>query len=167
MSRKNCAILGLGSNLGRKSENLCHGIKLISDFCDIVSVSPVYKTQSLLKDDQDSYFNLCVAIRTNMEPEQLLHTLKEIERKLGRTNNGRWYTRVLDIDIIDFNRTVYKYPKLHIPHQQMHKRSFVLYPLMDICPEYVNPESCLSINSMVNIIKDDLGIKRLGAVVWR
>jgi len=167
MSRKNSAVLGLGSNLGRKSENLCQAIKYLEKFCDIEKVSPIYKTASLLKDDQDAYFNLCVSVTTDMEPVELLKSLKNIEKRMGRVNSGHWYTRVIDIDIVDFNSKVYEFDMLKIPHPHMPNRSFVLYPLRDIYPDYINPVSCLSIDNMVQILKDDLGIIKLGVAIWQ
>ncbi len=74
MSRKNCVILGLGSNLGKKSSIICQALSYIDTFCDIESVSPIYKTESLLKDDQDAYFNLCALIHTDMQPNELIRT---------------------------------------------------------------------------------------------
>jgi len=167
MSRKNSAVLGLGSNLGKKSANLCIALKHISDFCEVTRVSPIYKTASLLKDDQDAYFNLCVSVRTYMEPSELLKCLKHIEKRMGRTFSGHWYARIIDIDIIDYNNSLYISDTLTIPHKQIENRSFVLYPLCDILPEYIHPESCLSIENMVRILNDDLGIKKLGVVEWQ
>jgi len=167
MSRKNSVILGLGSNLGSKSANLCTAIRYISDFCEVLKVSPLYKTESLLKDDQDAYFNLCVLAETNLEPLELLKCLKYIEKRMGRENTGHWYTRVIDIDIIDFNNKIFESDNLIIPHPQIDKRSFVLYPLNDVKPDYRHPSSCLSSENMVKILKDDLGIKRIGDVIWQ
>ncbi len=56
---------------------------------------------------------------------------------------------------------------LTIPHPQMENRSFVLYPIKDINLNYKHPVSCLSIDNMVKILKDDLGIKKIGVVLWR
>lgn len=163
----NCAVLGLGSNLGRKSANLCEALMLISGFCGIERVSSVYKTASLLNDDQDSYFNICTLVSTHMPPSELLSCLKHAEKKMGRTNTGRWYSRVIDIDIIDFNNVSYISDNLTIPHPQMHHRIFVLQPMMEILPSYIHPVSCLSIENMVKMIKDDLGIKKTGELLWR
>ena len=166
MSRKNCAILGLGSNLGKKGANLCQALSYIHDFCDIQSVSPIYKTESLLKDDQSAYFNLCVSVQTDMQPDELLRIIKHIEKRMGRENTGKWYTRVIDIDIIDYNNNLYESETLVVPHPQMMDRSFVLYPILDINPNYKHPVSCLSIDNMVEILKDDLGIIKLGVAQW-
>jgi 2-amino-4-hydroxy-6-hydroxymethyldihydropteridine diphosphokinase len=167
MPKKNSAVLGLGSNLGQKSRNLARALQELSHFCDIVRVSSVYKTESLLRDEQDGYFNLCVLVRTDFSPENLLKAVKNLEKVMGRENNGRWYTRLIDIDIIDYNGIVCEFEGLSIPHKEMQNRSFVLYPLSEICPEYEHPVSCLNVNDMVKNIKDDLGISKLGVCIWR
>jgi len=102
-----------------------------------------------------------------MPPEELLSTLKHIEKRMGRENSGKWYTRVIDIDIIDYNNEMFESDCLTIPHPQMANRSFVLYPILEINPNYKHPVSCLSIDNMLKILKDDLGIKKLGVPVWQ
>lgn len=102
-----------------------------------------------------------------MEPDELLAALKQIEKAMGRENTGRWYTRVIDIDIIDLNNAAYSSDRLNLPHPQMGVRSFVLYPLREILPSYVHPVSCLSIDNMVKMIRDDLGIQKLGVALWQ
>lgn len=167
MHKKSLAVLGLGSNLGRKSGNLADAVREISRFCEVVRVSSVYKTASLLRDSQDGYFNLCMLVRTDFFPENLLTAVKNLEKVMGRENTGRWYTRLIDIDIIDFDRTVLTLPQLNLPHIEMQNRSFVLYPMAEIYPDYVHPVSCQNIHDMIKNIKDDLGITRLGVCVWR
>jgi len=104
---------------------------------------------------------------TSLEPHDLLHNIKNIEKKMGRENTGIWYTRVIDIDIIDFNNEIFNSDRLIIPHPQIGLRSFVLYPLLDVKPDFIHPVSCLSGENMVKIIKDDLGIMKVGDLIWR
>lgn len=167
MHRKNSAVLGLGTNLGNKGSNLASALKYISGFCNIDKVSSVYKTQSLLKDGQSDYFNLCVLVRTDFTPLQLLQAVKNIEKIMGRTNTGRWYTRIIDIDIIDYDNSVFSYKNLTIPHAEMENRSFVLLPMLEIIPDYKHPIHCRTIVDMVNLIKDNLGISKLGVCTWQ
>lgn len=167
MHKKNLAVLGLGSNLGQKARNIACAVNEISRFCEIVRVSSVYKTASLLRDGQDGYFNICVLIRTDFPPEMLLSAVKNLEKVQGRENTGRWYTRLIDIDIIDYDGIVAEFDGLSIPHKEMQNRSFVLYPLAEIYPDYIHPVSCLNVNDMVKNIKDDLGISKLGVCIWR
>ncbi|MGE4266127.1 MAG: 2-amino-4-hydroxy-6-hydroxymethyldihydropteridine diphosphokinase [Deferribacterales bacterium] len=167
MPKKSLAVLGLGSNLGQKARNLARAVNEISRFCEVVRVSSVYKTASLLRDGQDGYFNLCVLILTDFPPENLLTAVKNLEKVLGRENSGRWYTRLIDIDIIDYDNIVAEFSGLSLPHKEMQNRSFVLYPLSEIYPNYRHPVSCLNVNDMVKNIKDDLGISKLGVCIWR
>jgi len=102
-----------------------------------------------------------------MQPIELLTTLKIIEQNMGREHTGRWYTRVIDIDIIDFNCEEYSSVSLLIPHPQIEQRSFVLYPLRDIMPGYKHPVSCQTVDNMVKILKDDLCIRKLGVAIWQ
>ena len=166
MHKTNSVVLGLGTNLGSKAQNLAQALKIISGFCKVVSVSSVYKTRSLLKDSQDDYFNLCARIETDFSETQLLQAIKNIEKVMGRTNTGRWYTRIIDIDIIDFNNHVFQSDQLSIPHAEMENRSFVLFPLQEIYPDYKHPIHCRTIDDMVNLIKDNLGITKLGVCTW-
>lgn len=167
MLKKNLVVLGLGSNLGKRASNIAMAIRYISGFCDIVAVSSVYKTKSLLNDDQNDYFNVCVSVKTDFDHESLLYSLKNIELLMGREPSGRWQNRIIDIDIIDYNSEVFSSEYLNIPHPQMQNRSFVLYPLMEIYPDYKHPLSCLGINDMVKNIHDDLNISKLGVCTWR
>lgn len=167
MRKKNLAVLGLGSNLGQKARNLALAVYEISCFCEVVRVSSIYKTASLLRDGQDGYFNLCMLVRTDFPPEKLLSAVKNLEKVMGRENTGRWYTRLIDIDIIDYDNIVAEFDGLSLPHKEMQNRSFVLKPLAEIYPDYIHPLSCLNVNDMVKNIKDDLGISKLGVCIWR
>lgn len=167
MPAKSLAVLGLGSNLGRRAENLASALRGLSGFCDIVKVSSVYGTKSLLSDGQGDYLNLCVMVRTDFVPLGLLAAVKNLETVLGRSPSGRWQSRLIDIDIIDYDNKTFQSDKLTIPHAEMANRSFVLYPLREIFPDYKHPLSCQNIDDMVKSIHDDLGIKKLGVCVWR
>jgi len=158
--------LGLGTNLGNKTKNLSNALNLISHFCKPVKISGVYGTVSMLRDSQDDYFNMVVKCETFLPPDELLFCIKTAEKKCGREYVKRWGSRIIDIDIIDYNSEVLEFDNLQIPHYGMTERSFVLYPLSEIAPEYIHPISCLKIDEMVKLIKDDYGLKRLGELAW-
>ena len=77
---------------------------------------------------------------------------------MGRIKLKKWGERVIDIDIIDYNREIFKSDNLEIPHNQMIYRSFVLKPLQDIMPDYIHPELKISVQDMINNLKDDYNI---------
>ncbi len=132
-----------------------------------MAVSSVYTTKSLLRDAQDRYFNICALCTTELDPLMLLDYVKSIEKRAGRTPSPRWHSRILDIDIIDYNRSVYSFDNLEIPHPEMDKRSFVLYPMLDILPDYTHPVSCRTLTEMVKLIDDKLEIQKAGELAWR
>ncbi|MGB9731362.1 MULTISPECIES: 2-amino-4-hydroxy-6-hydroxymethyldihydropteridine diphosphokinase [Calditerrivibrio] len=160
-------LLGLGSNIPPKSKNLKNAIKLLSQQCLIVTVSNIYSSLSLLKDNQEDYFNIVVMVKTDLSPLFLLKLLKNVEISLGRIDTGRWNSRIIDIDILDYNNQLINMRELIIPHPEMHNRSFVLYPLRDIIPDYKHPLLKKDITTMINELDDDLNIKILGRLHWR
>lgn len=165
--KQNFSVLALGSNLGFRGKNLEKAIELIGSVADIERVSPVYGTLSLLKDDQPDYFNLCLSIRTDFSESELLGVIKAFEKKIGRIKEKHWGCREIDIDIIDFNGKKFKSEILEIPHPEIENRSFVLYPLKDIYPNYKHPISCRTIDDMVKLVSDDLSIHVIGVLKWQ
>jgi len=160
-------LLGLGSNIPPKSKNLRNAIKLLSKHCIIEAVSNIYSSLSLLKDNQEDYFNIVVMVKTDFSPLALLKFLKNIEISLGRIDTGRWNSRIIDIDILDYNNQTIDMKELAVPHPEMHKRSFVLYPLRDIMPDYKHPLFKKDIITMINELDDDLNITILGRLHWQ
>ncbi|KAA0258078.1 2-amino-4-hydroxy-6-hydroxymethyldihydropteridine diphosphokinase [Deferribacter autotrophicus] len=160
-------ILSIGTNLGDKLKNIYTSLLLLEKkLVQIEKISSVYRTKSLLLDDQPDYFNIVVEAETKLFQIELLDVCKEIEKKMGRTHTERWMPRIIDVDIIDFNRKVFITDELIIPHLQFHKRSFVVYPMKEICPDYIHPVSKKSLEYFIKKIECDLAIKRVGVLKW-
>ena len=70
---------------------------------------------------------------------KLLKEIKLIEKKLGRIMTKKNNPRIIDIDIIDFRNEVNKSQKLTVPHPKCHLRNFVLFPILQIDPNWVHP----------------------------
>ena len=58
-------------------------------------------------------------------------TLKELEKKNE--------PRIIDLDLIAYNKLVSKKKSLILPHPRMHQRMFVIRPICDINPKWVHP----------------------------
>ena len=56
---------------------------------------------------------------------------------MGRERIEVWGPRVIDIDIIAFDRLELLSPRLTLPHPYAHERDFVLDPLREIAPDMV------------------------------
>ena len=62
--------------------------------------------------------------------------------------------RIIDVDIIFYGQQIIKNDNLIIPHPQLTNRNFVLFPLSDICPDYVHPELNKTVETLLNSSTD-------------
>jgi 2-amino-4-hydroxy-6-hydroxymethyldihydropteridine diphosphokinase len=133
--------LSLGTNLGNKLENLQLAIDLIAQNVGrVIKISSVYKTKSWGFKSED-FFNICIEVSTNLNPENLLDTVLLIEEKLGRVRNTTddYKARTIDIDVLLFDDEIIFYNNLKVPHLKMLERKFVLVPLTEIAPSVKHP----------------------------
>ena len=152
------AIISVGSNIGDKQDNCQKGIDrlMASGNAFLVKASRFYRTSPVDYLDQDWFVNAAVKIETLLKPLELLEVLKAVQQQCGRTKSGiRFGPRVLDLDIIFYDRLVMRSPTLEIPHPRMHKRRFVLQPICDIDPNIVHPLLNISLKSLLNQLGDN------------
>jgi len=80
------------------------------------------------------FANAVALVETDLEPAALLTALKAIERAFGRRPGRRWGPRVLDLDILAWDRGRLRSRRLTIPHPALERRVFMLQPLAAIAP---------------------------------
>lgn len=102
-------------------------------------MSSVYRSDPIGFRDQPEFWNLVARLRTRLEPEPLLHTLKSIESELGRTATFHQGPREIDIDLLLYGDRVVDTPDLTVPHPRMMERAFVLAPLVELAPALRHP----------------------------
>ena len=95
---------------------------------------------------QAPYLNAVLLLEAHLAPAALLRLLKRIERRAGRRFGPHWGPRCLDIDILDYGGRRLGWPprrrergRLILPHPEMHRRAFVLVPLLEIAPHWRHP----------------------------
>ncbi len=158
------AYICLGSNLGRKRVNVRRAIKLLSKKKDIkiLKISSLYETEPVGYVKQDWFVNACLMAETNLSPRQLLNTLKNIEKQLKRKKRFiRWGPRTIDLDILLYDNLRLKVKDLIIPHPEMHKRAFVLIPLMELEPNLTHPTKRKSILELLANLKKSKRVRKL------
>lgn len=101
--------------------------------------SSIYETEAWGVSDQQSFLNIALQVEYYDTPTKLLKATKKIELDLGRTKTSVWGPRVIDIDILLFDDIVMQAADLTIPHSQMTKRNFVLYPMAELAPDLLHP----------------------------
>ncbi|HOJ38610.1 MAG TPA: 2-amino-4-hydroxy-6-hydroxymethyldihydropteridine diphosphokinase [Ignavibacteriales bacterium] len=137
--------LALGSNKGDRLSYLNNAlIELENNGIKVIKKSSILETKAYGVENQDNFLNMAIQISCDLSPENLLITIKNIEKKVGRTPSFKWGPREIDIDIIYYNnlilnKTIEKNFQLIIPHPDLHNRNFVLIPLTEIAPNFIHP----------------------------
>jgi 2-amino-4-hydroxy-6-hydroxymethyldihydropteridine diphosphokinase len=152
--------LGLGSNLGKREENLERALELLAQRLRMGKVSSIYDTEPVGNTNQPRFLNIACQAFTNIKPEGLLSLAKGIEIKMGRRGRSG-EPRVIDIDILIYGDQVMKTPDLIIPHPRMAERAFVLVPLAEIAPDLVHPITHKTVKEMLKAVKEVQGVLKL------
>lgn len=158
MDGSNTVYISLGSNLGDKLAMLQEAIFSIEKKVGKVNaVSPVYKSAAS-GFEGDDFFNICVIVKTDLTPPLLLTALLDIEFSMGRRRSGvvGYQPRVIDIDILYYNRKIIDNDQLTLPHPKLHERRFVLRPLVDIAPQFYHPIIKKDTRNLLQECKDEI-----------
>ena len=131
------AWLSLGANIGDPPAQLAEAIRRMREnpALSVTKQSSVLMTKAWGKTDQPDFANMAVEVETSLQPIDLLDVLLGIELAMGRVRKEVWGPRLIDIDIIAYERLVLKTPRLTLPHPYAHERSFVLDPLSHIAKD--------------------------------
>ncbi|HMB41076.1 MAG TPA: 2-amino-4-hydroxy-6-hydroxymethyldihydropteridine diphosphokinase [Balneolaceae bacterium] len=149
------AVIAIGSNLGDRLEM----VRKAGEFLGQISMrKPV---QSSIWESEPvggakyTFYNAAALITTDLHPLALLHKLKDFEMACGRKKEyTRWSPRILDLDIITYGNLVIEMDNLIIPHPEYKKRLFVLYPLEEICPAWVDHSTGESLDVIIKNAPD-------------
>ena len=136
--------LNIGSNLdskhGSRFDNISIAIDLlINSKIKIKKISNFYETPSYPNNNFTKFLNVGLLIDYNNDCPNLFKIIKKIEKKLGRILTKKNDPRIIDIDIIDFRSEVKKTKELILPHPRCHLRNFVLFPILQIDPNWSHP----------------------------
>lgn len=140
------AVIALGSNLGDREATLRSAVREIAELDGVVLLraSSLYETPALKPEgvdaDAPAYLNAVVAVRSALDPHDLLTALHGIENAHGRVRDVRWGDRTLDLDIVTFGGQQLDTPELTLPHPRAFERAFVLAPWLEVEPAAVVPD---------------------------
>ncbi|ABF14340.1 2-amino-4-hydroxy-6-hydroxymethyldihydropteridine diphosphokinase [Candidatus Palibaumannia cicadellinicola] len=154
--------IALGSNLAEPLQQVENALFQLDNLpkTSIIKCSSYYRSRPLGPKNQPDYLNAVVAIKTALQPEELLVHTQFIEAKQGRDRQkSRFGPRTLDLDILLFGNRIISTKKLTIPHYDMHQREFMLYPLEEIAPNLQLPNG-------TTLVKLRRKIARNGLIFW-
>ena len=156
--------LGLGSNKGDPILNCQKALDRLSKDKKILleKKSSLYKTEPIGYINQPWFFNGVVKVNSCLKARELWNFLRELEISLGRKDGERWGPRNIDLDILFYDDLILNEEDLIIPHPRLQERKFVLVPLNEIAGEFVHPVLKKSIKELLEGLRADQRVKRIG-----
>ena len=143
-------VLGLGANVAIYAQNESERIECLTSQInmavaemlnlpdtELIDISPFYESEPAYKEDQATFVNCVVVLRSGIPPLELLEYLHLIENSLGRKREVENGPRTIDIDIEDYQMYVCESEELTLPHLNLCERDFVVKPFEDVLPNHV------------------------------
>ena len=158
--------ISLGSNQGDRFKNLQSAIDLIHvKVGNIKIISKVYNTPAF-GFESDDFYNACILVETEMQPNKLIKELLKIEKNLGRVRKKKkeYQSRIIDLDILLIDNHVVDTKILQVPHPEMEKRKFVLVPLNNIAPKVLHPKLDTTIADLLESCNDESQLEAIN--IW-
>jgi len=156
------AYIGLGANLKDPAAQVREALARIasSPGITLVAQSPLYRSAPLGPAGQPDYCNAACCVDTRLSPGRLLTQLHAVERVMGRERPPqRWAPRLIDLDLLHYQGLKLKTSRLQLPHPELHRRNFVVAPLLDIAPE-------LEIPGVGKLVARAQALGRDGLAIW-
>ena len=157
----NKAYLLLGSNMGNSQRQLKIAIKNTTlQVGNIIRKSKLYVTAAWGHTDQPDFLNQVIIVETKLTALQTIDIILDIEKKMGRVRTQKNAPRIIDIDILFFNKEIIAEKNLEVPHPQIENRRFVLTPLNELSPNFKHPVTHKTIHQLLNNCADTLDVKK-------
>lgn len=134
------AYIGLGSNMDQPRQQVERALEELAHLprSRLTAASLLYQSKAV-GPPQPDYINAVAALDTALEPLMLLDQLQNLERLHQRVRTEHWGPRTLDLDLLLYGNRTIDQARLQVPHPELHRRAFVLYPLAELDPELVLP----------------------------
>jgi 2-amino-4-hydroxy-6-hydroxymethyldihydropteridine diphosphokinase len=158
------AFIGLGSNIEPRLDYLRAAVKALAELGEVIRVSGIYETAPVGGVPQHDFLNAVAELWTRLDPINLIQHLKAIESRIGRIERPRWHEREIDLDLLFYDDKVLRIPGLTIPHPELHKRAFVLVPMMEIAPNFVHPAFERTVSDLFNSV-EVLGVRKTKSIL--
>lgn len=129
--------VSLGSNIQPVS-NIKACLQALAAEFGALKCSTVYRTAAVGFSGPD-FLNAVVGFQTTQSLADLKLWFRQLETSQGRERIEQpgWHARTLDVDLLLYADTIDVAHKL--PHGDILKYAFVLYPLADIAPDDLHP----------------------------
>ena len=158
----NNVVLLLGTNVGDRLINLEKAWKEIQNTLGkVIRYSSVYETAPWGNSQQQNFLNQVILIESTSSAEVIMKKIIDIEENMGRIRKKKWEPRIIDIDILFFNKEIISHHDLEIPHPRIRERKFTMVPLAELIPEFIHPVFKKSIIELLKELNDPLDVKKI------
>ncbi len=152
----------LGSNMGNSRQKLLQAQKHIEKKIGAITrSSALYQTAAWGKTNQPDFLNQVVVVESSLTAAATMQSILDIEYKMGRIRTQKNAPRIIDIDILFFNKAIIDEPGLTIPHPQLRNRHFVLIPLNELSANFIHPVYKKTIHHLLRVCPDKLAVKKI------
>lgn len=152
----------LGSNQGDRMGVLKLAAEHIHSMTGkVMRHSSVYCTAPWGYSDQPDFYNQVLEVESDLSPVDLLNSVEQIMKMLGRVRKFRWGERIIDIDILYYGDLILEKPDLIIPHPRIQDRRFALVPLCELASELVHPVLKCDQQTLLDNCVDELKVQKL------
>lgn len=157
----NKTYLLLGSNMGNSRQQLLQAIKLIKKKIGrVIRQSKLYATAAWGNTNQPDFLNQVIVVETTLAAAEIIKNILSIETEMGRIRTVKNAPRIIDIDILFFNKEMIREKDLIVPHPEIQNRRFVLVPLNELSPGLKHPVLKKTIHQLLEDCTDTLYVKK-------
>lgn len=127
----------------------------------IAARSAWYRSAPVPPSDQPWYVNAVAVLVPGLDPFDLLALMQRVEQRLGRVRGARNAARSVDLDLLDYDGRLIETRELVLPHPRLHRRRFVLVPLVEIAPGWRHPRLGLTAAELLAALDEPQAVRRL------
>ncbi len=155
------AFIGIGTNLGDRAANYREAIQRIAAIPEtrVVRQSSIYETEPVGQ-LRGAFLNGAIEVETEISADAMMRRLLAIERLMGRkrlrgrkAGRGKYRPRIIDLDLLFFDKETIDTRTLKVPHPRLHERRFVLAPMAELAPALIHPKLNVSISELLAGLK--------------
>lgn len=141
--------IAFGSNLGDREKHLRDAARQVAAFVHHLRLSSFHDTDPVGVGPQPRFLNAAAVGTTDLEARAVLDRLLAIEASLGRQRPYAGAPRTVDLDLLLYDDAVIDEAGLILPHPRFRERRFVLAPLAEVAPEWIDPVTGKSVTTLL------------------
>ena len=159
----------IGSNKGDRAFYLLQAcMHLLKTGVHLNKLSSIYESEPWgMEQSTPWFYNMVLEVETELNEFELLDSIQTIEKDLGRlkkSEDGQYFDRTIDIDILLKGKDIVHKERLKIPHKELENRMFALLPLFELVGNIPLPGKNLKLSDVIHHCKDLKTVNKLSSL---